>query len=177
MTIEGAGPGTGPGETRFQVATLVALRMLIGWHFLYEGIAKITNPYWTAAGYLAEAKGFLKQWAVNVAASPTAVTVVDYLNEYGLVLIGLGLLVGICTRFSMLTGIVLLALYYIVAPPFPGYSYAMPSEGSYIVVNKVLIEAAALMVLLAFPASRQYTLDALFLGARAQQPAARPAEA
>ena len=27
----------------FQLTTLVALRMLIGWHFLYEGIAKILN--------------------------------------------------------------------------------------------------------------------------------------
>ena len=42
---------------RFQTAAIVALRMLIGWHFLYEGLAKLTNPYWTAAGYLAESKG------------------------------------------------------------------------------------------------------------------------
>ena len=33
----------------FQVTTLVALRMLIGWHFCYEGIAKLLNPYWTSA--------------------------------------------------------------------------------------------------------------------------------
>jgi thiosulfate dehydrogenase (quinone) large subunit len=181
MTTREAGPGIGPGESRFQVATLVALRMLIGWHFLYEGIAKLTSPYWTAAGYLAEAKGVLKASAIAVAASPTAVTVVDYLNEYGLVLIGLGMLVGVLTRWAMLSGVVLLALYYVVAPPLPGYVYAMPSEGSYIVVNKVLIEAAALLVLLAFPASRLYTLDALFHGMRAEravpQPAAQPTEA
>ena len=177
MTTREAGPGIGPGESRFQVATLVALRMLIGWHFLYEGIAKLTSPYWTAAGYLAEARGFLKGPALAVAASPTAVTVVDYLNEYGLVLIGLGMLVGVLTRWAMVSGVVLLGLYYVVAPPRPGDAYAMPSEGSYLVVNKVLIEAVALLVLLAFPASRHYTLDALFRGMRSERAAPQPTEA
>jgi len=177
MTTQAAGPGTGPGDSRFQVAALVALRMLIGWHFLYEGIAKITNPYWTSAGYLADAKGLLKERALDLAASPTAVTVVDYLNEYGLVLIGLGLLIGFLTRAAIVSGIVLLALYYVVAPPLPGYVYLTPAEGSYIVVNKVLIEAVALLVLLAFPASRHYTLDALFRGMRSERAAPQPTEA
>jgi thiosulfate dehydrogenase [quinone] large subunit len=156
-----ASPGA-PAYTGFQTSALVALRMLVGWHFLYEGIAKITNPYWTSAGYLAEAKWFLKGLALDVAASPGAVTVVDYVNEYGLVLIGLGLLVGALTRAATIAGVVLLALYYVVAPPFVGYTYTMPAEGSYVVVNKVLIEAVALLVVLAFPASRQFSLDALF---------------
>jgi len=175
MTLQGTEPGSGPGESRLQVATLVALRMLIGWHFLYEGIAKLTNPYWTSAGYLAEAQGLLKGPALQVAASPGAVTVVDYLNEFGLTAIGLGLLLGALTRVSMVMGVALLALYYVVAPPFPGYVYTAPSEGSYIVVNKVLIEAAALLVLLAFPASRQYSLDALLQGMRAARAVPQPA--
>jgi thiosulfate dehydrogenase [quinone] large subunit len=174
MTLRGAGPESGPGEGRIQVATLVALRMLIGWHFLYEGIAKLTNPYWTSAGYLAEAQGLLKGLALRVAASPGAVTVVDYLNEFGLTAIGLGLLLGAFTRSSMVIGIVLLALYYVVAPPLPGYAYTMPSEGSYIIVNKVLIEAVALLVLLAFPASRQYSLDALLQGMREARAVPQP---
>ncbi|NIQ97736.1 MAG: DoxX subfamily, partial [Desulfuromonadales bacterium] len=48
---------------------------------------------------------------------------------------------------------VLLFLYYIAAPPFVGYVYAMPAEGAYLIVNKVLIELAAMFVLLAFPTS------------------------
>ena len=163
MTLQGSEPPPGvPGYGRFQVTALVALRMLIGWHFLYEGIAKLTNPYWTSAGYLAEAKGLFQALALDVAANPTAVTVVDYLNEYGLVLIGLGLLFGALTRAAGIAGVVLLALYWLVAPPLPSYTYAMPAEGSYLVVNKIVIEAAALLVVLAFPASRRFGLDALF---------------
>jgi len=163
VTTQGSEPPPGgPGYGRFQVTVLVALRMVIGWHFLYEGIAKLTNPYWTSAGYLADAQWILKGLALDVAASPTAVTVVDYLNEYGLVLIGLGLLFGALTRVAAIAGVVLLALYWLVAPPFPSFIYATPAEGSYLVVNKVLIEAVALLVVLAFPASRRFGLDALF---------------
>ena len=35
-----------------QEALLVLLRVAIGWHFLYEGVVKILNPGWTAAGFL-----------------------------------------------------------------------------------------------------------------------------
>lgn len=148
--------------TRFQTSALVALRLLIGWHFFYEGLAKLTSPYWTSAGYLADSKWFLHGTLLNIAASPTAVTVVDLLNEWGLLLIGLGLMLGLLTRWAAIAGVVVLALYYLTAPPFVGYTYAMPPEGSYLVVNKVLIELVALLVLLAFPAGREWSLDGLF---------------
>jgi thiosulfate dehydrogenase [quinone] large subunit len=172
MTTGSADPGT--GYTKFQVSALVTLRILIGWHFFYEGLAKLTNPYWTSAGYLADSKWFLHDTLTKVAASPTAVTVVDYLNEWGLLLIGLGLMLGLLTRAASITAVVLLCLYYLAAPPFVGYAYTTPSEGSYLVVNKVLIELVALLVLLAFPAGRQYSLDGLLArrrGAAHQAPA------
>ena len=149
---------------RFQTGAVVALRMLIGWHFLYEGLAKLTNPYWTSAGYLADAQGPLGEVFVDLAASPTAVTVIDALNAWGLTFIGLGLLLGLLARPAAIAGIVALALYWVAAPPFPGLEYAMPVEGSYLIVNKVLVELAALVVILAFPTSRRYGLDRLVFG-------------
>lgn len=152
---------------RFQTGALVALRMLIGWHFLYEGLAKLTNPYWTSAGYLADAQGWFGGLFSGLAASPTAVTVIDIANAWGLTLIGVGLLFGLLARPAAVAGIAALALYYLAAPPFPGLEYAMPAEGSYLVVNKVLVELAALMVVLAFPTSRRYGLDRLVFGPEA----------
>ena len=64
---------------------------------------------------------------------------------------------------------VLLALYYIAAPPFAGYTYAMPAEGSYLVVNKVLIELAAVVVLLAFPTGMLFGLDRLIFWKRTNE--------
>jgi thiosulfate dehydrogenase [quinone] large subunit len=36
--------------TTFQATVLIVLQLFIGWHFLYEGLAKLMNPHWTAAG-------------------------------------------------------------------------------------------------------------------------------
>jgi thiosulfate dehydrogenase [quinone] large subunit len=143
----------------FQTGALVALRLVVGWHFLYEGLAKLSNPYWTSAGYLADAHGLFKGVFLAIAANSTAVTIVDYLNMWGLTLIGLGLLLGLLTRTSTIAAIVLLALYYLAAPPLVGYEYAMPTEGSYLIVNKILVELAALVVMLAYPTGASWGVD------------------
>jgi len=150
-------PDYGP----FQLTALVVLRILVGWHFLYEGVAKITNPYWTSAGYLQESEGWFSDWFTSLANSPGALAVADNLNQWGLVLLGLALLLGIFTRAAAVLGIILLALYYLAAPPFPGLEYAMPVEGSYLIVNKILIELAALLVILGFPTAHRVGLDRL----------------
>ena len=38
-------------------APLVLLRIIIGWHFLYEGLTKLLYPGWTSAGYLKGSTG------------------------------------------------------------------------------------------------------------------------
>lgn len=158
--------GSAKPYSTWQLTALVTLRMLIGWHFLYEGIAKLVNPYWTAAEYMDQASWLFQGAFKNLAASASAVGVVDFLNVWGLTLIGLGLIVGLLTRTATVFGVVVLLLYYIVAPPFVGLVYAMPSEGSYLVVNKVLIEAAAMLVLLAFPTGHLVGLDRLVFAKR-----------
>ena len=147
----------------FQLTALVSLRMLIGWHFTYEGLAKLTNPYWTSAGYLQESQGWFSEQFISVAANPGLLTAVDYLNQWGLLLIGLALLVGVFTRLAGWGAAILLFLYYVAAPPFPGMEYSIPTEGSYLIVNKILIEFAAVLVLLGFPTSHQVGLDRLFV--------------
>lgn len=153
--------GVAANYSNLQLTVLVALRMLIGWHLFYEGLTKLLNPYWTSAGYLSEAQWWFQNMFLNLAANPSALAVVDFLNAWGLVFIGLGLMFGCLTRAATIAGIVLLALYFIAAPPFVGYAYSMPAEGSYLIVNKVLIELAALVVLLAFPTGRLIGLDRL----------------
>jgi thiosulfate dehydrogenase [quinone] large subunit len=164
-----------PGYSNFQVTALVALRMLIGWHFFYEGLAKLLNPYWTSAGYLAESKWWFADLFISLAANPGALGVVDFLNSWGLIAIGLGLLFGCLTRAATIAGIVLLALYYIAAPPFVGYAYGMPAEGSYLIVNKVLVELAALVLLLAFPGGEIVGLDRLIFWKRVAREESREA--
>ena len=101
--------------SRLQLTSLVALRMVIGWHLLYEGIAKILNPYWTSAGYLQASQGPLADWFLGLAADPTRLGVVDALNKWGLVLIGAALLLGFMSRFAAFFGAVILFLYYLAS--------------------------------------------------------------
>jgi len=145
--------------TNVQATALVVLRIFIGWHFFYEGLAKLFNPYWTSAGYLAQSQGWFKGIFLDIAASPSMLTFVDHFNTWALILIGIGLMAGLFTRVAAVGAVVLLVLYYVAAPPFVGLEYAMPMEGSYVIVNKVLIELAAVVVLLVFPTGRLFGLD------------------
>ena len=145
--------------TNTQKLTLVALRFAIGWHFLYEGLSKLANPNWSSAGYLLDSGGFMKQFFYNLAAHPDVLKIVDLINIWGLILIGLGLILGLFTRAAIISGIVLMVFYYLSHPPFVGLKYAVPSDGSYLVVNKMVIEALALGVLLVFPTWMEWGMD------------------
>lgn len=81
------------------------------------------------------------------------------LNVWGLILIGAGLIVGLFTRTAIISGMVLLAFYYLSHPAIIGVSYAIPSEGSYLWINKTLIELFALWVILLFPTWKSVGLD------------------
>lgn len=140
-----------PEYTSLQLISLVVLRILIGWHFLYEGLVKLLNPYWSSAGYLVESKWVFSDWFISIVTNPTALKIVDFLNIWGLICIGLGLIAGCLTRIASISGIVLLFLYYVSNPPFIGFHYSAPAEGSYLIVNKNLIEMVALIVLTLFP--------------------------
>lgn len=157
---------TGAGSPSIRVNTwhwgaLILLRLLIGWHFLYEGIVKILNPNWSSASYLVESEWFLADFFKDIVANSAILTIVDFLNQWGLVAVGLGLILGLFTRFATICGMALLALYYLGNPPLVGMSYSMPAEGSYLIVNKNLIELAALLVLLMFPTGKVLGLDLL----------------
>ncbi len=142
-----------------QFVSLVLLRVLIGWHFLYEGLSKILNPYWSSANYLLESKWVFSGLFISIVANPAVLRIVDVLNQWGLIAIGAGLIAGCFTQVATISGIVLLLLYYVAAPPFVGLSYTMPTEGSYLVVNKNLIILAALLVLALFPTGKLAGLD------------------
>ncbi|HEX5669302.1 MAG TPA: hypothetical protein VFX73_10890, partial [Chitinophagaceae bacterium] len=142
-----------------QGKTLVMLRVLIGWHFLYEGVIKAYNPSWTAKGYLLSAS-ILKPFFTWLA-SESLISTIDFLNIAGLIAVGMSLLLGLKVRWGCIAGILLLAFYYLAHPPFSSLPQG-PAEGSYWVVNKNLIEMAALLVIYQFPLTSVFGLEGLF---------------
>jgi len=147
--------------SKLQSFAIIILRISIGWHFLYEGGVKILNPHWTAKSYLLDSGGFMKEFFGFIAGNQTMLAISDTFNAWGLAVIGLSLIVGLFTRFSSLAAIFLLLLYYLSHPAFPGVEYLFPSDGSYFLINKTLVELFALLVIYAFPTSHIFGLQRL----------------
>jgi thiosulfate dehydrogenase (quinone) large subunit len=145
--------------TTAQKTSLVVLRVLIGWHFLYEGIIKLYNPSWTAKGYLLSAELFkpVFQWI----ASESMISIIDTLNIVGLLIVGVSLLGGLRVKWGCIVGMGLLAMYYLAHPPFSSVPQG-PVEGSYWIVNKNLIEIAALFAVYIFPTSSAFSVERFF---------------
>src|SRR4030043_1573345 len=93
------------------------LRVVIGWHFLYEGLVKLFTPNWTAMEYLSMARWWFAGFFNWIATTPWALAIADFINIYGLIAIGLAMMLGLFTRIVLWRGIALLALYYISYPP------------------------------------------------------------
>ena len=144
-----------------QALALVTLRVAIGWHFLYEGITKLLMPNWSSLDYLSLSRWVFAPLFNWIAANPTVLAVVDFLNIWGLIAIGLGLMFGVLTRAAAISGVLLLTLYYVANPPFVGLDYGVPTEGNYLLVNKTLIELFALLVLVILPSHHVLALDSL----------------
>ena len=138
---------------------VTTLRVAIGWHFLYEGFSKLMIPDWSAYNYLINSTGFMSGFYHGLASSQVLIKVVDLLNIYGLILIGLALFVGIFVRYASMAGVFLLMLYYFAYPPF-GPSLLSGLEGNLYIVNRIFIEAVALMVLI-FSKEKGFGMDVL----------------
>jgi len=145
--------------SNIQLFWLVTLRVIIGWHFLYEGMVKLVNPNWSSVGYLMDSQGFLREFFVSLATNHSTLQIIDFLNIWGLIAIGLGLILGLFSRPALIAGVVLLGFYYLSHPPFTGLKYALPVEGSHLIVNKILVELVTMVVLFLFPTSKIIGLD------------------
>ena len=156
--------------TGLQMTTIVVLRVVIGWHFLYEGIAKLMKPGWSAAGFLLQSRGPFADLFHWMAADPDRLATINQMNMWGLTAIGLGLVLGCFTRLASAAGILIILLFYLCNPPFPGYFYSIPMEGSYVVVNKNLVELVGLAVILVTGSGRAAGLDRIIHGLLRRRP-------
>ena len=155
---------------RYTPYLFTALRILIGWHFLYEGIAKLVNPDWTSKFYLLGSKWIFAGLFHGMASSPGVLRLVDFLNIWGLILIGISLFIGLYVRWSSLAGALLLFFYIVAYPPIPGYTFGMVAEGNYLWVDKNLIEFFILIVFMTLPVGYFFGADRLISRWREERP-------
>lgn len=120
------------------------LRLSLGWLFIYAGAIKIFDPKWSADFYLKGAQSFsgFYHWL----ALPANIGWVNLLNEWGLFLVGLFIMIGLFVRYASVAGIVIMALYYFPTLHFPfvgDYSFIIDEHIIYIICFCILFTANA----------------------------------
>ena len=156
-----------------QQTSLVILRTLVGWHFLYEGYTKLLHPAWSQGGaplppwssaaYLKAATGpfaALFHWMGNA----SWIGSLDVAVAVALAAVGVSLMLGLFTQIGCAGAQALLVSFYLAAVPTGG---ADPrAEGTYLLVNKNLVEACAVLVLFAFRTGSIAGVDLLWVRSR-----------
>ena len=150
--------------SRRPLIAITVLRVFVGWHFLYEGLAKLTSASWSAAGYLKQARGPFAELFKWLASQPNMLANADLITMWGLTIVGALLILGLFTRLASLAGLGFILLFYLCNPPFVGYFYSIPTEGTYLIVNKNLVEMCALAVIFATGSGRFAGLDRIVHG-------------
>ena len=159
-----------PSMSLGQQISLVSLRTLIGWHFFYEGYVKLLHPAWSrdgqplaawsSAAYLTGTGGPLAPVFHAIAEAPW-LGAFDVTVAVLLILIGTSLLLGLFTQSGCTGALAMLSIFYLSAIPL-GAAEAR-AEGSYLIVNKNLIELAAVTLLLVFRTGQIAGLDAWWI--------------
>jgi thiosulfate dehydrogenase [quinone] large subunit len=135
---------------------ILALRLVMGWTFLQAGLDKVFDSEWTAAGFLKfgipEGNPFASAFA-DMAGSGF----VDFLVQWGQVAIGLALIFGFLTRWSVFCGAVMMLLFW-AASLQGGLGEFLPFENGW-VVDDHLVYAVLLFGLGALGAGRILGVD------------------
>ncbi len=115
--------------------SLFILRVSMGWLMFYAGFTKILNPAWSAEEYLRGAKTFigLYIWLADSNLMP----LINFVNEWGLTLLGISLILGVFVRLSSIFGIALMLLYYFPVLEFPH----IPGAHAFIVDEHIIYAA------------------------------------
>jgi thiosulfate dehydrogenase [quinone] large subunit len=131
--------------------TLLLTRVALGILFFYAGITKVLDSTWSAAGYIGVAKTFPNFYQLFL--NPTILPIVNFLNEWGLTILGLSLILGLFVRLSSLLGVALMLLYYFAAGPFP-----YPNAHAWL-VDEHIVYALLLLSFASIRAGRYWGLD------------------
>jgi thiosulfate dehydrogenase [quinone] large subunit len=146
---------------------MAALRVAIGWHFLYEGMWKLMQEDgWSCLSYLSAAQGPLAPAFKWMAGQAWIVVTGDWAVQLGLVAIGLSLMSGVLARVAALFGIALMAMFYCCQPPVPFAEAVSGADGRFFIIERNVVEALGLAFIAVQPCWRGF-LRTLLPGALA----------
>lgn len=147
-----------------QLGVLVVLRISIGWLILYEGIGRVMNPTWSLTNFLIHSKGFLSGYFNSLTAYHGLINFLEFINEWGLILIGMGLIFGLLVKLCSYTGMIFAVIAYFAHPPLLGFEYISIQSGRYLFINEMFILIVVLWIFVLFPTSNVIGLDRFISG-------------
>ena len=139
----------GVHERAFGV-TYLALRFLVGALFFLSGWKKVTSD-WSASAYLLSANGPFADWFHSLAGNGF----IDSVNAWGMLLLGVALILGLCVRPAAILGAVLMVLYYLA------HFVANTANG---LIDQHIILIAILGMFAAGGAGHAFGLNAVVMG-------------
>lgn len=141
-------------ETRSNTERVILflLRLSMAWTFLYAASHQVFVPGWSATGFLEHTKTF--HGLFSLFTGPVMGGITSFLVEYGHLLIGLSLLLGIFTRLSASFGIALMILYWMAHMDFPYIS-----NTNNFIVDSHIVYALVLLLVIVTNAGRIWGLD------------------
>lgn len=123
-------------SARWIVYAVFLLRIVMGWTLFQAGLTKITADGWTAAGYLQNAvhpdNPFQSMWSSFAGSG-----LIDFLNTWGVLLVGLGLILGAFVRWNAFWGAVTMIFYWLSAWQ-GGISEGIPLEHGWVVDDHIV---------------------------------------
>lgn len=139
--------------TALDKSIIFALRILVGWTFLYAGAWQIWENY-SAAGFLNHVVTFHDFFATF--AAPAVLPFTDFLMKWGHLLIGLSLVSGLMVRVSGPFGILLMVTYHFAHMDWPFIESHLN-----LFVDFHLVYATVIVYLIAHNAGHVLGLDGL----------------
>jgi thiosulfate dehydrogenase [quinone] large subunit len=136
--------------TKSQSFFLFLSRLSVGFMMFYAGITKVIDPTWSSVGYLKGAK--LLTGFYTFLQGSSILPIVDFVNEWGLTLLGISLILGIGIRLSAPLGALLMILYYIPL----GFPYPNPHA---LIVDEHIIYATVLLFFASIDAGKYLGLS------------------
>jgi thiosulfate dehydrogenase (quinone) large subunit len=104
-------------DSPMEKCLIVFFRLTMAWTFLYAASHQVFVPTFSVVGFLSHTKTFHDVFVVFT--TPTMAPITTFLVEYGHLLIGLSLLVGLMVRVSASFGVLLMVIYWFAHMDWP----------------------------------------------------------
>jgi thiosulfate dehydrogenase [quinone] large subunit len=104
-------------DTPTEKYLIIFFRLTMAWTFLYAASHQVFVPSFSVVGFLNHTKTFHDVFVIFT--TPTTAPITTCLVEYGHLLIGLSLLIGLMVRVSASFGVLLMAIYWFAHMDWP----------------------------------------------------------